>query len=217
MYFIDKIWSLLLEMSPFLLFGFIISGLLSVLLTVEIVSKYLGLARESIYDTVGDEIAGNRTLNFSIQLPNDKSSLLPIHSDMFSGESEFQINLWVPIVDAFKTNSMFIFNPEFSNNILQNINKYESKGINYFLDRYKKEYAFIKINYGQVLIFTPTCLHGNVENKTDKTRISFNCRYKNLFSPYNEYEENEKKIGSFYEPINLKVASIIGLEHRFGK
>ena len=38
----NKIWSLLLEMSPFLLFGFIISGLLSVLLTVEIVSKYLG-------------------------------------------------------------------------------------------------------------------------------------------------------------------------------
>ena len=42
MYFLDKIWSLLLEMSPFLLFGFIISGLLSILLTVEIVSKYLG-------------------------------------------------------------------------------------------------------------------------------------------------------------------------------
>ena len=42
MYFLDKIWSLLLEMSPFLLFGFIISGFLSVLLTVEIVSKYLG-------------------------------------------------------------------------------------------------------------------------------------------------------------------------------
>ena len=37
MYFIDKIWSLLLEMSPFLLFGFIVSGFLSVLLTVEIV------------------------------------------------------------------------------------------------------------------------------------------------------------------------------------
>ncbi len=42
MHFIDKIWSLLLEMSPFLLFGFIVSGFLSVLLTVEIVSKYLG-------------------------------------------------------------------------------------------------------------------------------------------------------------------------------
>ena len=42
MYFIDNMWSLLLEMSPFLLLGFIFSGLLSVLLTVEIVSKYLG-------------------------------------------------------------------------------------------------------------------------------------------------------------------------------
>ncbi len=57
----------------------------------------------------------------------------------------------------------------------------------------------------------------NVINNTNKTRISFNCRYKNIFSPYSESEENEKKIGSFYEPINLKVASIIGFEHEFGK
>jgi len=46
MHFIHKILEglkhLFLEMSPFLLFGFIVSGFLSVLLTVEIVSKYLG-------------------------------------------------------------------------------------------------------------------------------------------------------------------------------
>jgi len=42
MNFIGKMWSLTIEMSPFLLFGFIISGILSVLLTVEMVTKYLG-------------------------------------------------------------------------------------------------------------------------------------------------------------------------------
>jgi len=40
--FLFKIWSLLVEMSPFLLFGFLFSGILSVLLSVETVTKYLG-------------------------------------------------------------------------------------------------------------------------------------------------------------------------------
>jgi len=42
MYLINNIWSLLLEMSPYLLLGFLFSGFLSVLLTVETVTKYLG-------------------------------------------------------------------------------------------------------------------------------------------------------------------------------
>ena len=40
--FLFKIWSLIIEMSPFLLFGFLFSGILSVLLSVETVTKYLG-------------------------------------------------------------------------------------------------------------------------------------------------------------------------------
>jgi len=42
MVFLDKLWFLLLEMSPYLLFGFFFSGVLSVLLTIETVTKYLG-------------------------------------------------------------------------------------------------------------------------------------------------------------------------------
>ncbi len=40
--FLFKIWSLLIEISPFLLFGFLFSGILSVALSVETVAKYLG-------------------------------------------------------------------------------------------------------------------------------------------------------------------------------
>ena len=40
--FLFKIWSLLIEMSPFLLFGFLFSGILSVVLSVETIIKYLG-------------------------------------------------------------------------------------------------------------------------------------------------------------------------------
>ena len=40
--FLFKIWSLLIEISTFLLFGFLFSGILSVALSVETVAKYLG-------------------------------------------------------------------------------------------------------------------------------------------------------------------------------
>lgn len=183
----------------------------------EFTTNYLNLAKKSMYDVVGNELAGNRTVNFSIQFPNDESSLLPIHSDMFSGESEFQVNLWIPLVDAFDTNAMFFFNPDFSNKLSRDINKYENTGIDDLLNKNPDEYQFLNVNYGQVLIFTSGCLHGNIINKTNKTRLSLNCRYKNLFSPYNEYEENEKKLGSFYEPVTVKAASIIGFRYNLGK
>ena len=70
---------------------------------------YLKLGKNIMHELVGSELAGNKTVNFSIQLPNDETSILGIHSDTFSGESEFQINLWIPLTNSFETNSMFIF------------------------------------------------------------------------------------------------------------
>ena len=32
-----------------------------------------------------------------IQMPQDNTSILPSHADTFSGESSYQINLWVPL------------------------------------------------------------------------------------------------------------------------
>ena len=40
--FIALIWSLIKEISPFLLFGFLICGILSLILTVDTIKKYLG-------------------------------------------------------------------------------------------------------------------------------------------------------------------------------
>ena len=47
-------------------------------------------------------------------------------------------------------------------------------------------------------------------NKETTTRWSFNCRFKSLFSPY-----GDKKLGEFFEVLNLKPASMIGLDYEF--
>ena len=51
-----------------------------------------------------------RKINLSIQFPKDDSSLLPIHSDVWSGCSPYEIVLWIPLVSVSKTKSMFILN-----------------------------------------------------------------------------------------------------------
>ena len=157
----------------------------------------------------------NKMVNFSAQLPNDETSLLPIHSDSFSGESPFQINLWVPLTNAYDSNAMFIFNPKFSSKVMRNIRDYEQEGISKLVEEHPDECTFLKVSSGEALIFSPTCLHGNIINKTKETRLSFNCRYKNLFSPYTENEGSEKKLGSFYSPLTPKAASLIGLNFNF--
>ena len=104
--------------------------------STEFTLQYLELARNAMFDVVGTELASNKMVNFSIQLPGDESSVLPIHTDIFSGESPFQINLWVPLMDVYETNSMFIFTPEFSHEVCSNINYYEEKGIDNLVDDY---------------------------------------------------------------------------------
>ena len=50
----------------------------------------------------------------------------------------------------------------------------------------------------------------DIINKTKETRISINCRFKGLFTPY-----AEKKLGKFFSPLNLRPASQIGLKYKF--
>ena len=78
-------------------------------------------------------------------------------------------------------------------------------------DLYKKiskHLKFIKIQYGEILIFNQNLPHGNIVNKTNITRWSFNCRFKSLFSPY-----NQKKFLEFFVPLNIKPATLDGIDY----
>ena len=66
------------------------------------------MANNGVVDIVGTEIAMQNEISLSIQLPNDNSSLLPLHSDTWSGNSPFEVVLWVPLVNCYSSKSMFI-------------------------------------------------------------------------------------------------------------
>jgi sporadic carbohydrate cluster 2OG-Fe(II) oxygenase len=58
---------------------------------------YFSIARKAIETLVGNELVMQRRVNLSIQLPHDDSSLLPIHSDVWSGDSPYEVVLWISL------------------------------------------------------------------------------------------------------------------------
>ena len=52
--------------------------------------NYFLTSKKILYKLVGNELSMQNRINLSIQLPKDKSSLLPLHSDIWSGDSPFE-------------------------------------------------------------------------------------------------------------------------------
>ena len=131
-----------------------------------------------------------KKINLSSQLPKDNSSLLNIHADTWSGDSPFETVVWLPLVNCFKTKSMYIlpkpkykiFEKKFKSKKLRNSSK--------LFNSIKEDVVFLKINYGEGLLFNQCLPHGNIVNKTNETRWTMNCRFKGVFTHY-----GDKKIG----------------------
>ena len=154
-----------------------------------------------------------KKINLSIQLPKDKDSLLDLHSDIYAGESPFQVVVWIPLVDVYDTKSMFFTKPIYNKKMnyqLLNTKKFTTKQM---YEKNKKKFNFLKIKFGSILIFSPLILHGNTINKTKETRFSLNCRFKSLLSPYDVIYKSHRNIPNFYKPLNIKPMTKIGLNY----
>lgn len=170
---------------------------------------YFKIGKQNLFNLVGNELMMQKSLNLSIQLPNDSSSLLPIHSDVWSGDSPFEINLWLPLVNCYRTKSMYILKPKDYDFFSKRGVFRKSKNVDSIYKKVKKKVNFIKVNYGNYIIFNQNLPHGNVINCENSTRWSINCRFKSIFSPY-----GDKKIGEFFTPITTKVMTELGLDYK---
>lgn len=151
-------------------------------------------------------------VNLSIQFPEDDSSLLPVHSDTWSGDSPYEIVVWLPIVDCYKTKSMYLLPPKSSKKLISDFKNRSGVSSEDLFQSISKEVQWLEIKYGEVLLFDQGYPHGNRVNEESDTRWSMNCRFKSVFTPY-----GDKKLGEFFEPITLRAASKIGMEYQFPK
>ncbi len=158
---------------------------------------------------IGGDILVQSKINLSIQMPNDKTSILPAHSDCWSSDSPFQLNLWIPLTNAYSSNSMFILDQKQSLDIMSKIgsNKLKSFNPNKIKTNSKQ---FMQLSFGQILLFNPGLIHGNILNKTKKTRVSLNLRFKSLFSPEPTRNNPDRKFGTYYKKFIISENTIFG-------
>lgn len=169
---------------------------------------YFSLARTLLETIVGNELAMQRRINLSIQLPGDDSSLLPVHSDTWSGDSPFEVVLWVPLVDCYRTKTMYFAPPAATARLQCDLAGFEGQGVEALYRAIEPDLIWLDVPAGSVLLFNQNCAHGNRVNEELTTRWTMNCRFKAVFTPY-----ADKRLGEFFEPITLRPASRIGLDY----
>lgn len=153
---------------------------------------------KDLVDVLGPDLLIQKKINLSVQLPGDDSSILPAHTDCISGDSAFQLVVWIPLTNCFQSNSMFVATPDSSLESLQKIRegKFDEKEV-------RNSITYLDIDVNNFLIFPPTLIHGNSLNTTDSTRISLNFRVKSLFSPYQAWTPKDRRLGAYYKIFNI--------------
>ncbi|WP_186587256.1 sporadic carbohydrate cluster 2OG-Fe(II) oxygenase [Synechococcus sp. A15-28] len=153
--------------------------------------------KEILTSILGPDIAIQKNVGLSIQMPNDSSSLLPIHSDVFSSDcSPYELVIWIPLVKCYKTKSMFYLPFDHCSSLHEYLHLLSSNNISSideFQSKFQNNYKFLEITPPSFALFYHSIWHGNVINCEPETRWSINLRVKGLFTPY-----KGKQIGDYF-------------------
>ena len=173
------------------------------------IRTYFSLARTALATLVGNELAMQKRLNLSIQMPGDQSSVLATHADSWDGDSPFEVVLWVPLVNVYGSKCMFLLKPEQDAKRAANFGRFAGKSTEDLYRDIEPDLIRPEVRYGEAMIFSPNLMHGNRVNTERDTRWSFNCRVKGLFTPY-----ADKRLGEFFEPVTMRATTRMGLDYR---
>jgi len=152
---------------------------------------------EDASSVLGPDLLIQKKINVSIQMPHDETSILPAHTDCSSGDSPFELVLWIPLTDAFSSNSMFILDKQRSKQF------YKSLRTNCAFHDEPGSSDFVNLRFGQYALFSPALVHGNINNTTKSTRVSLNVRIKSIFSPYTPCVVPDRTFGTYYKVWHL--------------
>lgn len=171
---------------------------------------YFHLAKKALATLVGNELVMQRGIGLSVQLPKDDSSILNVHADTWSGDSPYEVVVWLPLVDCYKTKSMYLLPPEPAAELSDHFSEVNTTSNEALFRDIEKDVEFIEIPYGHFLLFNQNLPHGNRVNEESDSRWSMNRRFKSVFSPY-----ADKKFGEFFEPITLRAATRVGMNYQY--
>ena len=155
-----------------------------------------------IFHLLGPDILAQKTANLVLQPPGDPNPS-ELHRDA-PANSPYEVVVWVPMVDCYRTKSMYIVNAKDSESALL---QYETNPTNWdnFIKSSRSKASNPTVLFGQALFFYTGCLHGSEINREEETRVSFNIRYKSLFAP-----PGLKSQISFFKPFRISNFTRLG-------
>ncbi len=162
----------------------------------ESIERIINPFWNNIKEMTGPDCLRQKRINLVVHMPQDESSIIPMHTDVKTGNSSFEIGLWLPLTECLAENTMSIL--PFSK--WEEVQR-DMKRVN------EKEMSAIISDGSEALFFKHFLPHGNSINKTKQTRVSLNIRFKSLFSP-----ENKKTILDYYTPWKMSDFSRIAID-----
>ena len=122
-----------------------------------------------------------KSVNLVIQRPADQDNS-ELHRD-YPGNSEFEIVVWIPMVNCPVDMSMYVLDFHRSVEVARGLERNAELGWDFLKQRVKEHAKHIPVDFGEALVFMTPLFHGSNINTTDRTRVSFNFRLKGLFYP----------------------------------
>jgi sporadic carbohydrate cluster 2OG-Fe(II) oxygenase len=178
---------------------------------LDVAQSILDAFGSDIRSMVGPDIATQKIVNIVVQQPGDADQV-PTHRDAPSN-SHFELIVWLPLVDCYRTKSMFALNRDDTSDGLAMLQ--DGKTFKDFSGLALQRGIDLSVRYGEAFFFSAGLYHGCKVNAEPETRWSLNMRYKNLFSPY-----GPKGLAEFFRVLELSPLTKVGFafeDQEFGR
>ena len=130
----------------------------------------------------GSKVFLQRRANIIFNLPGDEQRHQWPHYELMSGISPYTFVLWTPLHDIDDGSGLFYLDSDKSLSIMRTeIEKGLVNGP--FLFSNVGERTPVRVNYGEVIIFNPFIIHGNVPFSGTKARIACSIRVQGVDKP----------------------------------
>ena len=163
-------------------------------------SKEFSTRLDSFFaDYVSDLVDGKdyliqSTSGIRFVVPNQDAlgRLLAFHTGYWTGYNNHMGTVWIPLTKTWGTNTMQVVSWDDSIEIMNRIHN-EQLPLDE-IQRLSIEKCFpVEIDVGQAWLFNQGHVHGNINNETDITRVSFDARY-----ALKGHDLGPRRAGSFY-------------------
>ncbi|WP_186498502.1 sporadic carbohydrate cluster 2OG-Fe(II) oxygenase [Synechococcus sp. A15-24] len=170
--------------------------------------NYYNTAKNIIHSLCGNELAMQKRPGLSINLPQNRNDVLPIHADTWNGVSPFELNIWIPLVNCTNSMCLYILKRDNYKRRLNDSKELLRLTSDELFNELRDDLTWIPIEYGEILAFDQSLPHGYSLNEERDTHWSINCRFKGLHTPY-----WDKKLGEYFMPITVKNCTRLGMNY----